>query len=186
MLLASWLSSPLNPQMTVLSVAVGRFLAPFAEEVLFRGYMFGQLYRRARWGFWFSAIVPSALFALGHAYQSRDPLELLGIFAVTGIAGLFSCWLYFALERQSLVRVLPPCVHESLAGDIRRRGDCAGWLDRKRRSACDHRPCNPLHDLQRPFVETDVPEVDWRSENRSYCSWLGAARSSYSVPALPQ
>jgi len=94
MLVAFWLSSPLNPKMTLLSVAVGCFLAPFAEEMLFRGYTFGQLYRRARWGFWVSASVPSALFALGHAYQSRDPLELFGIFAVTGTGGLFGCWLY--------------------------------------------------------------------------------------------
>src|SRR5262249_36516649 len=95
MLLAFGVSSPINPKMTVLSVTVGCFLAPFAEELLFRGYLFGQLYRRAQWGFWLSAIVPSALFALGHAYQSDSPLELIGIFAVTGIGGLlvagFTC-----------------------------------------------------------------------------------------------
>ena len=44
MLVAFWLSSPLNTQINVLSVAVGCFLAPFAEELLFRGYMFGQLF----------------------------------------------------------------------------------------------------------------------------------------------
>jgi CAAX protease family protein len=51
MLLAFWLSSPLNPQMTVLSVAVGCFLAPFAEEVLFRGYMFGPIVSESSMGF---------------------------------------------------------------------------------------------------------------------------------------
>ena len=94
MLLAFGLSSPTNSKMSVLSVGVGCFLAPFAEEVLFRGYMFGQLYRRARWGFWLSALIPSALFALGHAYQAGGPLELAGIFAVTGFGGLLGCWLY--------------------------------------------------------------------------------------------
>ena len=34
--------------------------------------------------------------------------------------------------------------------------------------------------------KTDVPEVDWRSENRSYFSTLGPAGSSSSLPALPQ
>ena len=34
--------------------------------------------------------------------------------------------------------------------------------------------------------KTDVSEVDWRSENRSYFSKLGVAQSSSSVPALPQ
>ena len=38
MLIAFALSSKLNPNMSVLTVGVGCFLAPFAEEVLFRGY----------------------------------------------------------------------------------------------------------------------------------------------------
>ena len=94
MLAAFALTSPINAKMSFLSVGVGCFLAPFAEELLFRGYMFGQLYRRARWGFWLSALIPSALFALGHAYQAGGPLELTGIFAVTGLGGLLGCWLY--------------------------------------------------------------------------------------------
>jgi membrane protease YdiL (CAAX protease family) len=61
--------------------------------VLFRGYMFGQLYRRGRWGFWLSALVPSALFALGHAYQASGFWELVGIFAITGLGSLLGCWI---------------------------------------------------------------------------------------------
>jgi len=94
MLLVFALTSPINSKMSFLSVGVGCFLAPFAEEVLFRGYMFGQLYRRARWGFWLSALIPSALFAFGHAYQAGGPFELAGIFAVTGLGSLLGCWLY--------------------------------------------------------------------------------------------
>jgi len=94
MLLAFALSSPLNPKMSVLSVGVGCILAPFAEEVLFRGYMFGQLYRRARWGFWLSALIPSVLFALGHAYQASGVSELAGIFAVTGLGSVLGCWVF--------------------------------------------------------------------------------------------
>src|SRR5262249_54051659 len=94
MLTAFAFTSRLNPNMSVLTVGVGCFLAPFAEEVLFRGYMFGQLYRRARWGFWLSALIPSALFALGHAYQAGRPLELTGIFAVTGLGGFLGGLVY--------------------------------------------------------------------------------------------
>ncbi len=94
MLLAFALTSPINANMTFLSVGVGCFLAPFAEEMLFRGYMFGQLYRRARWGFWLSAVIPSVLFALGHAYQAGGALELAGIFAITGLGSLLGCWLF--------------------------------------------------------------------------------------------
>jgi membrane protease YdiL (CAAX protease family) len=94
MLLAFAITSSINAKMAVLSVGVGCFLAPFAEEVLFRGYMFGQLYRRARWGFWPSALIPSALFALSHAYQASGFWELVGIFAVTGLGSLLGCWMY--------------------------------------------------------------------------------------------
>jgi hypothetical protein len=80
--------------MSILTVAVGCFLAPFAEEVLFRGYVFGQLYRRARWGFWLSALAPSVLFALGHTYQATGVLQLVGIFAVTGLGSILGCWLF--------------------------------------------------------------------------------------------
>lgn len=80
--------------MTILSVGVGCFIAPFAEEVLFRAYLFRQLYRRGRLGFWLSALIPSILFAAGHAYQSSDPMELAGILAVTGLGSILGCWLF--------------------------------------------------------------------------------------------
>lgn len=78
----------------MLSVGVGCVIAPFAEEALFRGYMFRQLYRRARWGFWFAALVPSVLFALVHVYQAEGGWELVGITAVTGLGSLVGCWLF--------------------------------------------------------------------------------------------
>jgi membrane protease YdiL (CAAX protease family) len=70
------------------------FIAPFAEEVLFRGFMFRQLYRRARLGFWISALLPSALFAAAHLYQSRNLGEMVGILAVTGLGGIGFCWVF--------------------------------------------------------------------------------------------
>jgi membrane protease YdiL (CAAX protease family) len=94
MLIAFAFGSHLNPKMTFLSVAVGCFIAPFAEEVIFRAYLFKQLYQRGRWGFWLSALIPSVLFALGHVYQSSNPMELLGILAVTGVGSIIGCWLF--------------------------------------------------------------------------------------------
>lgn len=94
MLVAFAIGFELNPKMTFLSVAVGCFIAPFAEEVVFRGYLFRQLYQRAQLGFWLSALVPSVLFAAGHAYQSSDPKELIGILTITGLGSVLGCWLY--------------------------------------------------------------------------------------------
>jgi membrane protease YdiL (CAAX protease family) len=94
MLVAFALAFDVNPELNTLSVAVGCFVAPFAEEVLFRGYLFRQLDRRARLGFWPSALLPSLLFALGHLHQSNDPSELLGIVAITGSGGVAFCWMF--------------------------------------------------------------------------------------------
>lgn len=94
MLLTFAATSNVNPKMSVLSIGVGCFIAPFAEEVLFRGYMFRQLYRRARWGFWLSVLIPSVLFALVHIYQAEGTWDLIGIMAVTGLGSVLGCWVF--------------------------------------------------------------------------------------------
>jgi membrane protease YdiL (CAAX protease family) len=87
-------TSPINPKLSGLGVLVYCFVAPFAEEVVFRGYLFRQLYRRARLGFWLSALLPSAVFAGEHIYQAGDLSELLGIVAITGTGGLLFSWVF--------------------------------------------------------------------------------------------
>src|SRR2546428_362952 len=54
------------------TILVSVLIAPFAEEALFRGYIFRRLYRRAKWRFWPAALVPSVLFALLHVYQAES------------------------------------------------------------------------------------------------------------------
>jgi CAAX protease family protein len=94
MLITFAFTMPVNPNMTFLTVGVLCFIAPFAEEVLFRSFMFRQLYRRAKIGFWLSALAPSILFAAGHLYQSDDLMEQLGIVAITGTGGIGFCWFF--------------------------------------------------------------------------------------------
>jgi membrane protease YdiL (CAAX protease family) len=94
MLITFSLTSSVNPHMTLLTIGVLCFIAPFAEEVVYRGFLFRQLYRRARLGFWVASLFPSVLFAIGHLYQSNDLQELLGIVAITGTGGILFCWLY--------------------------------------------------------------------------------------------
>lgn len=94
MLITFALTSSVNPKMTFLSVGVLCFIAPFAEEVLYRSFLFRQLYRRARLGFWVSALLPSVVFAAAHLYQSDDLKELLGIVAITGTGGIGFCWFF--------------------------------------------------------------------------------------------
>lgn len=59
--------------------------APLAEELLFRGYLFGGL--AARWGFWPAALLSSALFSANH-------LDL-GSFLPFWAIGVLLCWLFW-------------------------------------------------------------------------------------------
>jgi len=85
---------PVSSTLAPLDILAFCFIAPFAEELVFRGYLFRQLYRHARMGFWLSALIPSLLFAAAHLYQSDDPGELVGIVLITGAGSVLGCWLF--------------------------------------------------------------------------------------------
>jgi len=97
MLLAFSLSSKLNAKFTLGTLFFLSVLAPFAEEVVFRGYLFGQLYRRAGWSFWPASLIVAILFGLGHSYQmitGKLGIDgLLGVIAITGLGSVFFSWL---------------------------------------------------------------------------------------------
>jgi len=71
--------------------------APFAEELLFRAFAFGQLYRRAGWSFRQAFVIPAILFAGGHWHQSRDPMEIAGIVAITGLGAFVFSYFFVRL-----------------------------------------------------------------------------------------
>jgi len=70
-------------------------IAPVAEEVLFRGYLFKQLYRRAGWSFWSAVGLSAALFGLVHAHHvfGQGGARLLAEVAITAAGGAFFAWL---------------------------------------------------------------------------------------------
>jgi len=72
-----------TPSLTIAAMVVFAVLAPIAEEMFFRGLLFGWL--RAHWPFWLTAIVTSALFGLMHGN--------LGYAAVAGALGLLLAYL---------------------------------------------------------------------------------------------
>src|SRR5262249_27136015 len=84
MLIAFAVRFPVSSTLAPLDILAFCFIAPFAEELVFRAYLFRQLYQHARLGFWLSALIPSLLFAAAHLWQSEDPGELVGIVLITG------------------------------------------------------------------------------------------------------
>jgi len=83
-----------------LSLAFTLAVWPVAEEILFRGFAFRQLHRRAGWGFFSAALVPAALFAVIHVtvffFRDQD-LQLPLLAAGASLLGaLFFSWLFVA------------------------------------------------------------------------------------------
>ena len=69
-------------------------LPGIAEEVLFRCFLFGLLFRVAKWGFLPAALLGAVIFGSGHLYQGNSTLDSLGIFGITAIAAVWWAWLY--------------------------------------------------------------------------------------------
>ncbi len=76
------------------SILFGALLAGIGEEVCFRGFLFGQLYRRV--GLWFPIAAGSSalIFGLAHIYQGNSATEAAGVFAVTLAGGVWFSWLF--------------------------------------------------------------------------------------------
>lgn len=72
----------------------GAFWAGLSEETLFRGFLFGQFYRRVRLPWLLIVIVESGIFATGHLYQSHDVASAVGVLAITFAGGVWFGWLY--------------------------------------------------------------------------------------------
>ncbi len=72
----------------------GVLCAGFFEELYFRGFLFGQLFRKAKLGFIPAAIAGAIFFGITHLYQGNNAATTLGVFAVTFIGAGFFAWVY--------------------------------------------------------------------------------------------
>lgn len=83
-----------NEALTFDKILIGAVAAAFFEELYFRGFLFGQLFRYTKLGFIPSVVVGALLFASGHLWQSQDVQTLFGIFITTFMGAVLFAWLY--------------------------------------------------------------------------------------------
>ena len=83
-----------NKENSIPNIIAGSIVIGFVEEVFFRGFLFGQLFKYTKLGFISAIILGAIIFATGHLYQSQDTFELIGIFAVTFMGAILFAWLY--------------------------------------------------------------------------------------------
>lgn len=75
-------------------IAWSVFGAPFFEEVIARGLAVGALIRLCGWPVWAACLWPAIFFGMAHAWQGKEPIEVAGVVAITGLGGLLFGWLY--------------------------------------------------------------------------------------------
>jgi membrane protease YdiL (CAAX protease family) len=83
-----------NLQIDIENLIAGTIVAGFMEELYFRGFLFGQLFKKTNLGFIPSILLGALIFAFGHLYQSQDISDLVGIFMITFSGAIFFAWLY--------------------------------------------------------------------------------------------
>jgi uncharacterized protein len=83
-----------NKDIDIQKLIASTLVAGFMEELYFRGFLFGQLFKNTKIGFIPSLFFGALIFASEHLYQSQSVNELFGIFAVTFLGAFFFAWLF--------------------------------------------------------------------------------------------
>ena len=76
------------------SFILGAVSAGFFEELYFRAFLFGMIYRFTKFGFFPSIIIGAVWFGSVHLYQSQELGMLIGIFLTTFMGAFLFAWLY--------------------------------------------------------------------------------------------
>ena len=84
----------LEPELSGLSFFRGALLAAVFEELVFRGLVFGVLFRFCGWRFLPAVMLTAVVFGLAHLYQASDAMGALLTFAVTFAGAVWFAWLY--------------------------------------------------------------------------------------------
>jgi len=82
-------------------------VAPFCEEVIYRGLLWGAVDRR--WGRWVALIVTTVVFAVAHLEWTRTPL-LLVVALPIGLARLYAGNLTASIVAHQVTNLLPGLV----------------------------------------------------------------------------
>ena len=85
-----------NPRLATVPTLTTGVVAPLSEELLFRGYLFLQLYRRAGWSFTAAVATTAVIFSFAHVGTlagTTSAGHILGELGMIAIGGAFYAWL---------------------------------------------------------------------------------------------
>ena len=81
------------------------FIPAAMEEVVYRGFLFGQLFRKAKWGFIPAVMLNALIFGMGHLYQGSSMGQTAGVFMVTLMGGIWFAWLYIEWDNNLWIAI---------------------------------------------------------------------------------
>jgi membrane protease YdiL (CAAX protease family) len=88
------ITGTLNTSITVNGFLVMVLISGLGEELFFRGFLFGQLFRFCKWGFVPAVLINGLIFGALHLCQGKDVYSALSVFGVTSFGALLFCWVY--------------------------------------------------------------------------------------------
>lgn len=94
MLVGYWIFFEYNSEFSLNSFLITVIAAALFEELYFRGFLFGQIYRYTNWGFLPSVLIGAIIFGLVHIYQGKELNEIIGIFLITFLGGILYAWVF--------------------------------------------------------------------------------------------
>ena len=94
MLLGCALLGKFNSELSFFYLLAKSFKDGLGEEIFFRAFLFGQLYRHFKLGFITASILPALLFGIGHLYQGDSFSSCSLVFFITFIGAIWFSWLY--------------------------------------------------------------------------------------------
>jgi membrane protease YdiL (CAAX protease family) len=106
MLLGSAILGDLVTNLSLLDLLKLTIIAGFMEELIFRGFLFNQLFNRFGWGFIPAATLNALIFAMGHIYQGNSLGETSGVFIVTLLGAAWFAWLFIEWENNLWLIIL--------------------------------------------------------------------------------
>jgi len=105
MLISSAITGELNRDMNPGELIHKTVLAGLMEELFFRAFLFGILFRKLGWGFIPASILGAVIFGIGHLYQASSFAEAGGIFLVTAMGAVWFSWLFIEWNKNLWVPV---------------------------------------------------------------------------------
>jgi membrane protease YdiL (CAAX protease family) len=94
MLIGYFILGHYNNEETFVENILKAFKDGFREEIFFRAFLFGQLFRQVKLGFIPAVAINGLIFGLLHIYQAHTLVESFGIFGITFAGAIWFAWLY--------------------------------------------------------------------------------------------